>query len=236
MPRVSRLGTLDVWRLTSYGGGIFVPVKDALAGKASGTYGGGRYLLDTAKGADLGAGKAPGWLVLDFNFAYNPSCAYDPAWQCPLAPAGNLLRVDVPVGEVLTCRSSGPRLAPGVRQPVRQPAGQAQPGPPGPAAACRAQSGTSATSSAPKPPSASTAGNAAGIPSGWRDRQHHAPQQRERAECHAARPTALRTPADRRAWSASRRSRPGRRATPRPRPPPRARRRRRAAPRVPSGR
>jgi uncharacterized protein (DUF1684 family) len=93
-------GTLDVWRLMSYGGGIFVPVKDALAGKSSGTYGGGRYLLDTAKGADLGAGKAPGSLVLDFNFAYNPSCAYDPAWQCPLAPAGNVVDVQIPVGEL----------------------------------------------------------------------------------------------------------------------------------------
>jgi uncharacterized protein (DUF1684 family) len=93
-------GSLDVWRLMSYGGGIFVPVKDALAGKPTGTYGGGRYLLDTAKGADLGAGNAAGSLVLDFNFAYNPSCAYDPAWQCPLAPAGNVVDVQIPVGEL----------------------------------------------------------------------------------------------------------------------------------------
>ena len=94
---VPGVGTLDVWRLTSYGGGIFVPVKDALAGKHGGTYGGGRYLLDTTKGADLGRGGAD--LVLDFNFAYNPSCAYDPAWACPLAPAGNTVLVDIPVGE-----------------------------------------------------------------------------------------------------------------------------------------
>ncbi|HQA22328.1 MAG TPA: DUF1684 domain-containing protein [Rhodoglobus sp.] len=94
---VPGVGTLDVWRLTSYGGGIFVPVKDALAGKHGGTYGGGRYLLDTIKGADLGRGGAD--LVLDFNFAYNPSCAYDPAWACPLAPAGNTVLVDIPVGE-----------------------------------------------------------------------------------------------------------------------------------------
>ena len=46
------LGSLDVWWLDSYGGGVFVPVKDALAGR--GTYGGGRYLVDTVKGADLG--------------------------------------------------------------------------------------------------------------------------------------------------------------------------------------
>jgi len=94
---VPGVGTLDVWRLTSYGGGIFVPVKDALSGKHGGTYGGGRYLLDTIKGADLGRGGAD--LVLDFNFAYNPSCAYDPAWACPLAPAGNTVLVDIPVGE-----------------------------------------------------------------------------------------------------------------------------------------
>ena len=99
------VGTLDVWRLTSYGGGIFVPVKDALAGQgsskdeASGTYGGGRYLLDTVKGADLGSGSTPGSLILDFNFAYNPSCAYDPEWACPLAPPGNTVPVEIPVGE-----------------------------------------------------------------------------------------------------------------------------------------
>jgi hypothetical protein len=93
-------GSLDVWRLTSYGGGLFVPVRDASAGRPGGTYGGGRYLLDTIKGADLGTGAAPGTLVIDFNFAYNPSCAYDPAWACPLAPVGNVLPVTVPVGEL----------------------------------------------------------------------------------------------------------------------------------------
>jgi len=92
-------GTLDVWRLASYGGGIFLPVKDALAGVHGGTYGGGRYLLDTVKGADLGPGRAPDSLVLDFNFAYNPSCAYDPAWACPLAQPGNGVAVEIPVGE-----------------------------------------------------------------------------------------------------------------------------------------
>lgn len=96
---VPHTGSLDVWRLASYGGGLFLPVKDALAGTPGGTYGGGRYLLDTVKGADLGPGAAPGTLVLDFNFAYNPSCAYDPAWACPLAQAGNTLTVEVPVGE-----------------------------------------------------------------------------------------------------------------------------------------
>jgi hypothetical protein len=90
--------TLDVWWLASYGGGLFVPVRDG----ASDTYGGGRYLLDTTKGADLGASldqHGRRTLVLDLNFAYNPSCAYDPAWACPLAPAGNTTGVALPVGE-----------------------------------------------------------------------------------------------------------------------------------------
>ncbi|MBT2483506.1 MULTISPECIES: DUF1684 domain-containing protein [unclassified Microbacterium] len=93
-------GSLDVWRLRSYGGGLFIPVRDTLAGKPDGTYGGGRYLIDTIKGADLGSDAVNGTIVLDFNFAYNPSCAYDPAWACPLAPPGNVLPVAVPVGEL----------------------------------------------------------------------------------------------------------------------------------------
>jgi uncharacterized protein (DUF1684 family) len=95
--RISGVGELDVWWLASYGGGVFVPVKDTTAG--SETYGGGRYLLDTAKGADLGG--SDGRLVLDFNFLYNPSCAYDPAWACPLAPAGNVVSVPLAVGELV---------------------------------------------------------------------------------------------------------------------------------------
>jgi uncharacterized protein (DUF1684 family) len=91
------VGSLDVWRLASYGGGVFVPVKDASAGGTGGTYGGGRYLVDTVKGADLGSHD--GSLVLDFNFAYNPSCAYDPRWACPLAQPGNSVGVEIPVGE-----------------------------------------------------------------------------------------------------------------------------------------
>jgi uncharacterized protein len=89
------LGDLDVWWLESYGGGVFVPVRDP----SPDTYGGGRYLLDTVKGADLGGDAAAGHLVLDLNFAYNPSCAYSPAWTCPLAPAGNTLAGPLPGGE-----------------------------------------------------------------------------------------------------------------------------------------
>ncbi|MET1006899.1 MAG: DUF1684 domain-containing protein [Propionibacteriaceae bacterium] len=103
--RIGRLelpvgGTLDVWRLQTYGGGIFLPVRDGSAGKPDGSYGGGRYLLDTIKGADLGVGTDPQTLVIDFNFAYNPSCAYDPAWACPLAPLGNIVPVEIGVGEL----------------------------------------------------------------------------------------------------------------------------------------
>ncbi|MDQ1702239.1 MAG: uncharacterized protein QOF57_1491 [Frankiaceae bacterium] len=93
------LGDLDVWWLASYGGGVFVPVKDAGAGRT--TYGGGRYLIDTVKGADLGGDVRSGRLVVDLNFAYNPSCAYDPAWACPLAQAGNTLALPLDAGELL---------------------------------------------------------------------------------------------------------------------------------------
>ena len=89
--------SLEVWRLASYGGGLFLPVRDATCGTAA--YGGGRYVLDTVKGADLGPGAAQGTVVVDLNFAYSPSCAYDPAWACPLAPAGNTTAVPLPVGE-----------------------------------------------------------------------------------------------------------------------------------------
>jgi uncharacterized protein (DUF1684 family) len=93
------IGGLDVWWLGSYGNGIFVPLRDATAGHTS--YGAGRYLLDTVKGADLGReGPDDSAWVLDLNFAYNPSCTYDPAWACPLAPLGNRLEAEVPVGEL----------------------------------------------------------------------------------------------------------------------------------------
>lgn len=88
---------LDVWWLAQYGGGLFLPVRDATAGQQS--YGGGRYLLDTVKGADLG--RHGGQLTLDFNFLYHPSCRYDPRWECPLAPPGNTVDVGIHAGEIL---------------------------------------------------------------------------------------------------------------------------------------
>jgi uncharacterized protein len=90
------VGDLDVWWLASYGGGIFVPIRDTRRDGA--TYPGGRYVLDTVKGADLGGDD--GFLVIDLNFAYNPSCAYDPTWACPLAPPGNVVPVPVNAGEL----------------------------------------------------------------------------------------------------------------------------------------
>jgi len=90
-------GRLAVWWLEQYAGGIFVPFRDATAGTS--TYGAGRYLLDTAKGADLGVDD--GNLVLDFNFSYHPSCRYDPAWLCPLAPPENVLVAAIEAGETL---------------------------------------------------------------------------------------------------------------------------------------
>lgn len=88
---------LDLYWLEGYGGGVFLPFSDVTSGVE--TYGGGRYLLDTIKGADLG--DEDGRLVLDFNFAYNPSCAYDPRWVCPRVPAPNRLSVAVRAGERL---------------------------------------------------------------------------------------------------------------------------------------
>lgn len=86
---------LDLYWLDGYGGGVYLCFADATSG--SETYGAGRYLLDTVKGSDLG--EQNGKLVLDFNFAYNPSCSYDPRWVCPLAPPGNRLTAPVRAGE-----------------------------------------------------------------------------------------------------------------------------------------
>jgi uncharacterized protein len=90
-------GTLDVWWMEQYAGGLFVPLRDGTAGNSS--YGGGRYLLDTAKGADLGTERDR--LVVDLNFLYHPSCRYNADWQCPLAPAGNTIAYAVQAGERL---------------------------------------------------------------------------------------------------------------------------------------
>ena len=106
----SRLGTvslplpdgprsLSVFWMSGYAGGLFVPFRDATNGTE--TYGAGRYLLDAAKSFDLGGDPAAGTLVLDFNFAVQPSCAFDPRWACPLAPPENRLDVPIRAGERL---------------------------------------------------------------------------------------------------------------------------------------
>ncbi len=87
--------TLELYWLEGYGGGVFLPFADETTGRE--TYGGGRYLLDSVKGSDLGV--EGGRLVLDFNFAYNPSCSYDAGWACPLAPAANSLELPIHAGE-----------------------------------------------------------------------------------------------------------------------------------------
>jgi uncharacterized protein len=86
---------LPVFWLDGYGGGLFLPFADATNGAS--TYGAGRYLLDTIKGADLGGDRDA--LVLDFNFAYNPSCAYRASWTCPLPAPESRLPVPVEAGE-----------------------------------------------------------------------------------------------------------------------------------------
>ncbi|MDQ3955057.1 MAG: DUF1684 domain-containing protein [Actinomycetota bacterium] len=86
---------LEVYWLEEYGGGLFIPFRDATSGTE--TYGAGRYLYDTIKGADLGSDVDR--LVFDFNFAYNPSCSYDPRWICPLAPPPNRFAIPIRAGE-----------------------------------------------------------------------------------------------------------------------------------------
>jgi uncharacterized protein len=88
---------VSVFWLEVYGGGVFVPLRDASNGDS--TYGGGRYVLDTAKAADLGGSR--GRLTVDLNFAFHPSCVHDPRWSCPLAPADERLEVPVLGGERL---------------------------------------------------------------------------------------------------------------------------------------
>jgi uncharacterized protein (DUF1684 family) len=93
---------LTLYWIIGYGGGVFLPFADETNGAES--YGGGRYLLDTIKGADLGT--APdGRIILDFNFAYSPSCAYSARWVCPLPPPANRLLTSVTAGERLASSS-----------------------------------------------------------------------------------------------------------------------------------
>ena len=93
---------LTVFSLIGYGGGLFLPFRDGTSGRE--TYGAGRYLFDTPKNTDglslqIEAGTQD--VSLDFNYAYNPSCAYDTRWCCPLAPKENWLSVAIRAGEMI---------------------------------------------------------------------------------------------------------------------------------------
>jgi uncharacterized protein (DUF1684 family) len=91
--------SLGAFWIEGYAGGLFVPFTDATSGHE--TYGGGRYLLDTIKSADHGSDNLTETVTLDFNYAYHPSCTYDPRWVCPLAPPESRLPVPVRAGERL---------------------------------------------------------------------------------------------------------------------------------------
>jgi hypothetical protein len=92
--------TLSVFWMAGYAGGLFIPFRDGTNGTE--TYGAGRYLVDAAKSADLGGDPAAGTLTIDFNFAIQPSCAFDPRWACPLAPPENRLDIAIRAGERLS--------------------------------------------------------------------------------------------------------------------------------------
>ena len=97
IPFQDGLRRLALYWLPEYSGGLFLPFRDGTNGRE--TYGGGRYLLDSGKGADLGGDPERGTVVVDFNFAYQPSCAFDARWSCPLAPPENRLDLDARAGE-----------------------------------------------------------------------------------------------------------------------------------------
>jgi uncharacterized protein (DUF1684 family) len=99
VPFGDRPRSLSVFWMAGYAGGLFIPFRDATNGTE--TYGAGRYLVDGAKSADLGGDPAIGTLILDFNFAFQPSCAFDPRWACPLAPPENRLDLAIRAGERL---------------------------------------------------------------------------------------------------------------------------------------
>ncbi|HEY7273068.1 MAG TPA: DUF1684 domain-containing protein [Actinoplanes sp.] len=92
-------GELSLWWIAAYGGGLFLPVRDGTCGTEA--YGGGRYLTDTVKGTHgrgvqlLGGDR----VRLDMNYLYNPSCAYDDRWLCPLAPPENRVPARIAAGE-----------------------------------------------------------------------------------------------------------------------------------------
>jgi uncharacterized protein len=98
-------GPLTLWWLDAYGGGLFLPLRDGTGAPSAGprTYGGGRYVTDTVKGT-FGRGlsvEPSGLVTIDVNYAYNPSCAYDDRWACPLAPPENRVAERIEAGELI---------------------------------------------------------------------------------------------------------------------------------------
>jgi len=78
---------------------LFLPFRDATSGKE--TYGAGRYLDLDVRGDEV---------LIDFNYAYTPNCAYSADWSCPLPPAENWLEVPIRAGE-MTFPEHGPGSA-----------------------------------------------------------------------------------------------------------------------------
>ena len=99
IPFAAGTRTLSVFWMAGYAGGLFIPFRDGTSGQQ--TYGAGRYLVDAAKSADLGGDPDTNSITIDFNFAFQPSCAFDPRWACPLAPPENRLDLPVHAGERL---------------------------------------------------------------------------------------------------------------------------------------
>ncbi len=87
---------LALYWIDGYGGGLFMPFRDATSARE--TFGGGRYVIDAIKGADLGTARG-GEMIIDFNFSYNPSCAWNADYVCPLSPFENTLPGAVCAGE-----------------------------------------------------------------------------------------------------------------------------------------
>jgi uncharacterized protein (DUF1684 family) len=88
--------------MAGYAGGLFIPFRMRPAAARPGPA--DAWL--TPQERDLGGDPAAGTLILDFNFAYQPSCAFDPRWACPLAPPENRLDVAIRAGERLSVETT----------------------------------------------------------------------------------------------------------------------------------
>jgi len=86
-----KLLILEVMEMGPLRGKLFLAFADETSGKE--TYGGGRYL-------DIKKVPAATSVVLDFNKAYNPYCAYNDSYSCPFPPSENILRVAIRAGEM----------------------------------------------------------------------------------------------------------------------------------------